>query len=192
MQEIDSLKAQANASGDYEEPLKRLAELKQDARRHTATAGDMVAFKKLNVATATTECAVKLRAFTKAVLDLEGAIKKAGTVEDLLSRDGNTRISSAEVKTYLQTVAGFVRDADIAALETNGKLMQAALDGGDNPRPPREAALSALRSLTGALQANAPLAHYQKQPFTGGNPELEAARAALPRLEIKLLTAVPK
>lgn len=192
VQEIDSLKAQANASGDYEEPLKRLAELKQDARRHTATAGDMAAFKKLNVATATTECAVKLRAFTKAVLDLEGAIKKAGTVEDLLSRDGNTRISNAEVKTYLQTVAGFVRDADIAALETNGKLMQAALDGGDNPRPPREAALSALRSLTGALQANAPLAHYQKQPFTGGNPELEAAMAALPRLEIKLLTAVPK
>jgi hypothetical protein len=192
LHEIAGLKAQAKASGDYEEPLKRLAELKQEARRHTATAGDMASFKKLDVEKAAADCASKLRAFTRAVVGLEGEIAKVGDVADLLSSDGNTRISSAEVKSYLQTVAGFVRDTDLAALETNGKLMQQALDAGDNPRPPREAALSALRSLTGALQGNAPLAHYRKQPFTGVNPELEAAMAALPRLEIKLLTAVPK
>lgn len=192
LHEIAGLKAQTKASGDYEEPLKRLAELKQDASRHTATVADMASFKKLDVEKAAADCASKLRAFTRAVMGLEGEIDKVGDVGDLLSSDGNTRISSAEVKSYLQTVAGFVRDTDLAALETNGKLMQQALDAGDNPRPPREAALSALRSLTGALQGNGPLAHYRKQPFTGGNPELEVAMAALPRLEIKLLTAVPK
>lgn len=191
--EIDGLKATTKVSGDYEAAIERLKELKADLERHSKTAVEIKALSKLDAAAATAACADKLRGFVSAVKGFDKVIEKVGDVGELVATGSGDAITGSDVKTYLDTVAGLLRDADIKKLEDNGKLLQKAIDTtGSDPRPPREAALSALRTLTGALQANAPLAHFRNQPFTSGTPELDIAVQALSRLEVKLLTAIPK
>lgn len=193
LKEIDGLKAMAKASGDYEDALERVEELKVDADRHQKTGTEMAAFKKLNAEAATKDCADKLRNFIAAVKGFDKVIEKVGDVTELKAPDSGESITPGDVTSYLDIVAGLVRPADVKKLEDSGKALQTALNApGADPRPPREAALSAVRTLIGALQANPPLAHFRKQPFSSGTPELNIAMAALPRLEIKLLTAIPK
>lgn len=193
LKEIASLKATTKVSGDYDDAIKRLEKLKDDVATYATTADEIGTLSKLNAAAATKDCAEKLRSFVAAVKGFDKVIEKVGDVGELVATGSGEAITATDVKAYLDTVAGLVRDADVKKLEDNGALLQKALDtAGSDPRPPREAALSALRTLTGALQANAPLAHFRTQPFTGGTPELDIAVQTLSRLEIKLLTAIPK
>ncbi|QDY70782.1 hypothetical protein [Qingshengfaniella alkalisoli] len=191
VQEISSLEAETKASKEYAGALKRLEELEKDADNYEITSAEMDRFKKLAIDAAATECVTKIRNFRNKVETFDGEIKKIGKIDEIELDDQGTVMSENDVKAYLASVAAFIHADDLTRLETNAKKMDEELEkkGGD-PRKPREAALGAVRNLMRALNVGGPLAHFRQQPFTSGNPDLDAAVASLPRLEIKLLTAI--
>jgi len=185
-QRIDALKKEMAASDDYDDALSRLAALDAEAARMDATATEMADFKALGVDKAARQCTDNIRSFTQNVSDFINVIKATGDVAAELA------LSEGDLRDYLKTVSSAIKDSDLTALEANAKTLAAATVLDKPTRQARESALATVRSMMAALQDYAPVLHYRLQPFTAGDPAYYAALKALPRLEIKLLTAIAR
>ncbi|MBC2836524.1 hypothetical protein [Paragemmobacter straminiformis] len=181
------------ASGAYVDGLKRMTALFPRVRKLAATADDAAEILDGTLEEAAKSCVSKveiLRAHVRGFFD--GVIRRAAeTTNGNQFDDKSTGYDEAKIKAFLASIVSALPQKAIDDLPSAAALVVKPGLGLAERRDARKAALAHTRALMAVLDGFSPLNHLRVNPFesTAAN-HLNAARAALPRLEMRLLTAI--
>lgn len=98
----------------------------------------------------------------------------------------------AKIQSFFTKLAQSVRGTGTDALKTNAAIVADRSAGIPARKKAREVALSELRKLMALFDAFPPMLHFRSHPFATKDASTRAAsaRQAMPRLEMRLLTAI--
>lgn len=185
-QRIVMMTEEIAGSEEYVDGIERLEKLKTEVEGLKTEAASTAKISKMGVVDAAKDYCVKVEAFAEFAGGLFKRIAKTATFKQSLSSE------AGDIKSFLEAVASVVSKDELKNLLGNaGRVADPdALD--DEARKARETALMGIRAMKAALDTYGPVKHFRSQPFEPGNVSLGEASKALPRLEIKLLTALGK
>jgi hypothetical protein len=167
---------------NYAAAMKEHDRIKMIADDLEKVAKELSGFKEAPLDKAAALVCDQVEQFVKFVDGFEDAIKKA----DPKAED---KYDLSNLKTFLGLVKDAVPDAAIKGLRDTTKLLAKNTSLTPEGRELREKALGHVRLISGRLRTSAPIKHFQTQTFVS-DATLDAAIAALDRLQIKLLTAL--
>lgn len=98
----------------------------------------------------------------------------------------------AKIKTFLNSIVAAIPEKALTELETASRTVGDTTLDKSVRKNARKTALAHVRSLTAVLDGFKPVSHFRTHTFgdTAANAAFTGARQALPRLEIRLLTAI--
>lgn len=191
--EIDALKQEAKADGNYVEALKKLQPMTARMARlmlDGESAGEVVDAK---LADAAKLVAGNVTAFQTGAKEFFAKVLHPNAVGE----DGTNLIDKGvydekKLKAFLDSLVAAIPSKAVAALVTETAVVADTKKSVSERKAARKAALAAVRSLMGALDGFKPAAHFRLHTFPNVNAvtALNAARLGLPRLEMRLLTAI--
>lgn len=186
-----NLSKEMKTSHAYIDGLKRLKPLQDKVDKLSASAGLASEILDAGLGDAARTCVQKVAEFRNGLRTMfDGAIYKAAKTDKGNPFDDGT-YDAARVRAFLGSIVAAVPQK---ALDDLPKL--AATVGDDKQavgprRDARKAALGHVRALMAVLDGFKPVAHLRVNPFDADiTGALNAARQVLPRLEMRLLTAI--
>ena len=194
--EISGIKDEIKASGAYVEGLERLKPISARMARLLVAASNATEIVDSTLPEAAVKTVKSVNEFMAGVkVFYDKVIHPAATV----TTDNGTSneiddgaFDEAKIKAYLNSIIAAIPQkaldelADATAQTANKDLAETAR------RAARKTALAAVRALTAVLEDFKPTAHFRLHSFADVNAvtSYNAARHALPRLEMRLLTAI--
>lgn len=176
-----SLRLEVKSSKDYKAGLAGMEKLKQEYEKLKGT----VAATKLLVDADLPKVAKTVAdEIGKLVVALDGfadAVKQAGGQAP--------GIDEARIAKFVDVLRKALPTATVKALKDNAAIAAAEDKETAERKVARNAALTAVRSLMAVFDGFPAMKTYAANPFDGG-ANVEVIRRALPRVEIKLLTAI--
>lgn len=195
--EVDTLESQAKAletemkaSKAYADGIVRLAELERTCKRLRADADATSVAVTGGLEEAAVYAAVAVATFESVLKDFyQGPVlRAAGDEAQLKARLGDG--APAKIAAFLDGLRGALPTAAATTLKNKVKEVADESKPLDVRRAARAEALKALRVLTSYVNGFKPLGLLMDQPFGAAIEDFAALKNSLPRLEIRLLTAL--
>lgn len=192
--ERKALDKEAKANTSYLEALVRLRQMADRQKKLLAEARAAAEIVDQALADAARTAAGRVRDFRDLVRGFYAAVlEPAAATSGGGSQLADGTIDAAKIKAFLTSIAVAIPEKALTDLEAGAAI---AVDGGKDPQTRRKAqksALAAVRALMAVLDGFKPIAHFRGHPFGDGaaTAAYSGARTALPRIELRLLTAIP-
>lgn len=195
MDELDALKKEVKADGNYVDALERLKPLSGRMAKLLldGTAATEVVDATLGKAA---ELVVKhINDFEALAKDFYAKVIAPAAVDDngvsLISAP-NAPFDEGKLKNFLASLVAAIPHEALKELPAAAAIVA---DGGKSKterKAARKTALAAVRAMMAMLDGFKPVAHFRMHPFPNVSAvtALNAARLGLPRLEMRLLTAI--
>ncbi|MEO1599503.1 MAG: hypothetical protein AAFU49_03375 [Pseudomonadota bacterium] len=184
-QRRSTVRTEIKGSKDYPHGLAEMRKIREDyntLKREADLAQEMVDKSLVEVAR---DVQSKVRTFRE---EITGFL--ADTVEPA-GGDDYDDVDTDKVSTFLTMLNTAVPDTKVNDLVSKSAIVADGEQSLDDRKLARRVALAALRALMQVFDGFPAMAHYRANPF-GGSESVGTLKRVLPRLEIKLLTALPK
>ncbi|MGC1505273.1 MAG: hypothetical protein WA782_14180 [Sulfitobacter sp.] len=190
--ERDGLEAETTKSGAYIDGLAKLEGLNSRAIQISDDARKASEILDTDLATAANNCARAVDLF---------AVKLGTFVEDIIEPAGETNgqnqldlppFDAASIRGFFTKLQGSLQKVNIAEMSRQSARVADRSQTLSDRKKARKTALQELRKLMALFDSFAPMQHFRTHPFAKGeaSDRLVSARQALPRLEMRLLTAI--
>jgi DNA repair exonuclease SbcCD ATPase subunit len=197
--ELDTLKDETKADKSYVDGLKQVAALTKRAEFQLTEVRNARQIIDSELGDAAKMVVDRVRAFSDAIVDFyDKVVKPVGIAE--VEEDGkkktinqlDTAFDAGKVETFFKSIAAAIPKTALDQLEEAAKKVANKALAHEERLLARNTALSSVRSLTAVFEGFKPIQHFRLNPFddTVAAPAFGAARQALPRLELRLLTAI--
>ncbi|QYK41122.1 MAG: hypothetical protein KF887_17340 [Paracoccaceae bacterium] len=185
-----ALKADVEKTGKFASGVERVAALQSRVIQVRDDAVSAAAVLDAGLADAAAACVDAVDGFV-AKLDtfVADVIVPAGQSDNGTDLDAYDR---AKITAFFTKLAQSVRGTGTATLKTNAAIVADRAAGIPARKKARETALAELRKLMALFDAFPPMLHFRSHPFATKDASTRAAsaRQAMPRLEMRLLTAI--
>ncbi|MBL4915611.1 hypothetical protein [Szabonella alba] len=185
-----ALKADVGKTGKFKAGLEEAKALKSRVNQVHDDTESAAAVLDAGLAQAAAACVHMVDGFvTKLDTFVADAILPAGQTDG--SNEFDT-FDKDKIMSFFTKLAQAVRGTGTDALKTNAAIVADRSAGIPARKKAREAALSELRKLMALFDSFQPMLHFRSHPFSTGDASTRAAsaRQAMPRLEMRLLTAI--
>lgn len=190
--ERDGLDAETKKSGAYIDGLAKLEGLNSRANQIADDARKASEILDGDLATAARNCVQAVDLFTlKLGTFVEDVIEPAGET------DGRNQLElppfdAASINSFFTKLQGSLQKVNTAEMSRQSARVADRSETLPDRKIARKTALQELRKLMALFDSFAPMQHFRRHPFANGEAadRLVSARQALPRLEMRLLTAI--
>lgn len=190
--ERDGLEAETKKSGSYIDGLGKLEGLNSRAAQIADDARKASEILDGDLATAASNCANAIQLFT---------LKLGTFVEDIIEPAGETDqgnqlamppFDAASINGFFTKLQSSLQKVNVAEMSTQSGHVADRRRSLSDRKIARKTALQELRKLMALFDSFAPMQHFRSHPFAKAeaSERLVTARQALPRLEMRLLTAI--
>lgn len=184
-QRRSSVRSEVKSNKNYPQGLKDLKEIRKDYARLKQEADDAQEIVDKSVVEIAEDVKRKIATFRREIgAFLDGTVKPAGG-EDY---DG---VNTGKLAGFVTMLDGAVPQAKVEDIVSKSRLVADSSLGDSERKLARRVALAAVRALMQVFDGFHAMAHYRANPFAASEA-VGALRRVLPRLEIKLLTAIGK